>query len=105
MVVGKEPKTAIPISPEHFDRAIASRVVSKGRRRPNVGGLGKQSEGFRQELGGSIRVQGGERSERKDDPVKEWLVAARSLPLGSEARLQPHSVRLGLSGQAPRSLL
>ncbi len=46
MVVGKEPKTAIPISPEHFDGAIAPRVMTKGRCRPDVGGLSQQREGF-----------------------------------------------------------
>ncbi len=73
MVVGKEPKTAIPISPEHFDGASAPCVMTKGRRCPDVGSLSQQSEGFRQELGGRVRVQGGGRSECKDEPVEEWL--------------------------------
>ncbi len=73
MVIRKEPETAIPISPEHLDGAVTSRIMPQGRSCPDVGSLSQQSEGFRQELGGGVRVQGAWRSEREDNPIQKWL--------------------------------
>jgi hypothetical protein len=41
MVVWQEPQTAVPVPPEHLDRAISPGVVPKGRGRPNVSSLGE----------------------------------------------------------------
>ena len=73
MVIRKETETAIPISSEHLDGAITSRIVTKGGSCLDVGSLSKQGEGFRQELGGGVRVQGARRSKREDDPIQKWL--------------------------------
>ncbi len=52
---------------------------AEGSRRLDVGGLREQSEGFRKELGGSIRVEGGGRSKSENNPVEEWLQPGLSL--------------------------
>ncbi len=81
LIVRQDAHASVPEAPKHFYGPIASRIVCQGCRRADACGLGKEVEGFGQELRGRVRVQDVRGSEHEDDPVEKRLEPRRRLAI------------------------
>ena len=73
VLIRQETEAAVPKPPPDFNGGVSSCVVAKRGRCFDVGSLRQKLEGFREKLGGVVRMQNVWRPEGKDNPIQERL--------------------------------